>query len=58
MLQADRSLIERRGRDEATGEVMSLVGKLSGTKMGDRYQRNKPEVSEERKSKYEYNILI
>ena len=53
MLQADRSLIERRGRDEATGEVMSLVGKLSGTKMGDRYQRNKPEVSEERKSKYE-----
>lgn len=52
MLQADRSLIERRGRDEATGEVMSLVGKLSGTKMGDRFQRNKPEVSEERKSKY------
>ncbi|XP_046850049.1 U5 small nuclear ribonucleoprotein 200 kDa helicase-like [Xenia sp. Carnegie-2017] len=51
VLQADRSLIERRGRDEATGEVMSLVGKLSGTKMGDRYQRNKPEVSEERKSK-------
>ena len=54
MLQADRSLIERRGRDEATGEVVSLVGKLTGTKMGDRYQRNKPEVSEERKSKYEY----
>ncbi|CAB3996101.1 U5 small nuclear ribonucleo 200 kDa helicase, partial [Paramuricea clavata] len=51
VLQADRSLIERRGRDEATGEVVSLVGKLTGTKMGDRYQRNKPEVSEERKSK-------
>ncbi|XP_028391652.1 U5 small nuclear ribonucleoprotein 200 kDa helicase-like [Dendronephthya gigantea] len=51
VLQADRSLIERRGRDEATGEVMSLVGKLSGTKMGDRFQRSKPEVSEERKSK-------
>ena len=52
MLQADRTLIERRGRDEATGEVMSLSGKLTGTRMGDRYQRNKPEVSEERKSKY------
>lgn len=57
MLQADRSLIERRGRDEATGEVMSLVGKLSGTKMGDRYQRNKPEVSEERKSKYAFSFI-
>ena len=53
VLQADRTLIERRGRDEATGEVMSLSGKLTGTRMGDRYQRNKPEVSEERKSKYE-----
>ena len=51
MLQADRSLIERRSRDEATGEVVSLVGHLSGTKMGDKYQRTKPPVSEERKVK-------
>lgn len=51
VLQADRSLIERRGRDEATGEVVSLVGKLTGTKMGDRYKRNKPQISEERKTK-------
>lgn len=28
VLQADLRLIERRGRDEATGEVNSLVGKL------------------------------
>ena len=36
VLQADRSLIERRARDEATGEVLSLTGKLTGTRMGDR----------------------
>lgn len=36
VLQADLRLIEKRGRDEATGEVMSLTGKLVGTKMGDK----------------------
>jgi pre-mRNA-splicing helicase BRR2 len=36
VLQADRSLIERRARDEATGEVLSLTGKLLGSRMGDR----------------------
>lgn len=51
VLQADTRLIERRGRDEATGEVMSLVGKLEGSRMGDRYQRTKPKFSEERKIK-------
>jgi len=51
VLQADRSLIERRGRDEATGEVVSLVGHLGGIKMGDKYQRTKPPVSEEKKAK-------
>ncbi|XP_033632749.1 U5 small nuclear ribonucleoprotein 200 kDa helicase-like [Asterias rubens] len=51
VLQVDRSLIERRGRDEATGEVMSLVGKLVGSKMGDRAQRTKPPMQEERKIK-------
>lgn len=42
MLQADTRLIERRPRDEATGEVVSLVGKIDGLKMGDRYKRTKP----------------
>ncbi|KAF7288035.1 hypothetical protein GWI33_000089 [Rhynchophorus ferrugineus] len=51
VLQADVRLIERRSRDEATGEVMSLVGKLSNTKMGDRAQRTKPGKAEERKVK-------
>lgn len=53
VLQADIRLIERPRRDEATGEVVSLVGKLEGTKMGDRAQRSKPEKAEERKAKYE-----
>ncbi|KAJ3643308.1 hypothetical protein Zmor_026030 [Zophobas morio] len=51
VLQADVRLIERRSRDEATGEVVSLVGKLSGTKMGDRAQRTRPGKAEERKVK-------
>ncbi|GBP96187.1 Putative U5 small nuclear ribonucleoprotein 200 kDa helicase [Eumeta japonica] len=51
VLQADVRFIERPRRDEATGEVMSLVGKLEGTRMGDRYQRSKPEKTEERKAK-------
>ncbi|KAK0183321.1 hypothetical protein PV327_001372 [Microctonus hyperodae] len=53
VLQADVRLIERRSRDEATGEVMSLVGKLEGTRMGDRAKRNKPDKAEERKIKDE-----
>nr|XP_022917935.1 putative U5 small nuclear ribonucleoprotein 200 kDa helicase isoform X2 [Onthophagus taurus] len=51
VLQADVRLIERRSRDEATGEVMSLVGKLVGTRMGDRAQRSRPGKAEERKVK-------
>ncbi|KAF2353766.1 DEAD/DEAH box helicase domain [Trinorchestia longiramus] len=46
VLQADVRLIERRSKDEATGEVMSLSGKLIGTRMGDRYQRIKPQQPE------------
>ncbi|CAH0388452.1 unnamed protein product [Bemisia tabaci] len=51
VLQADIRLIERRSRDEATGEVLSLVGKLDGTRMGDRFERRKPIKAEERKVK-------
>ena len=52
MLQADTRLIERRSRDEATGEVLSLTGKLDGIKMGDKYMRSKLPRAEERKQKY------
>ena len=47
VLQADLSLIERRGRDEATGEVLSLQGHLTGMKMGDKYLRSKPPALEQ-----------
>ncbi|KAJ8667090.1 hypothetical protein QAD02_008752 [Eretmocerus hayati] len=51
VLQADVRLIERRSRDEATGEVMSLVNRLDGTKMGDRARRTKPVKADEKKVK-------
>ncbi|XP_061404387.1 U5 small nuclear ribonucleoprotein 200 kDa helicase [Lethenteron reissneri] len=51
VLQADRSLIDRTRRDEATGEVLSLVGKLTGSRMGDRAMRSKPVLLEERRAK-------
>ena len=42
VLQADTRLIEKRSRDEATGEVVSLSGNLIGSKMGDKALRTKP----------------
>jgi pre-mRNA-splicing helicase BRR2 len=52
VLQADRSLIDRRPRDEATGEVLPLTGKvLDSSRMGDKAQRSKPPQMEERKVK-------
>ncbi|XP_054766386.2 U5 small nuclear ribonucleoprotein 200 kDa helicase-like [Lytechinus pictus] len=51
VLQVDRSLVERRNRDEATGEVMSLVGKLGHSKMGDRAQRTRPPQQKEKEAK-------
>ena len=53
VLQADRSLIDRRPRDEATGEVLPITAKaLSGSRMGDKAQRTKPPMMEEKKVKY------
>eukprot|EP00794_Sanderia_malayensis_P005235 gene5235-5896_t len=51
VLQADLSLIERRARDEPTGEVLSLVGHLQGKKMGDRAQRTSAPELKEKKAK-------
>jgi pre-mRNA-splicing helicase BRR2 len=51
VLQADKSIIDKRDRDESTGEVQSLVGKLDGTRMGDRYIRTRPPAQEEVKPK-------
>ena len=42
VLQADTRLITKRDRDEATGEVSTLAGKMSGTRMGDKAIRTRP----------------
>ena len=44
-------LIEKRDKNEATGEVLSLNKRMLGTKMGDRHLRSKPAKSEEKKAK-------
>eukprot|EP00052_Salpingoeca_macrocollata_P008148 m.64806 g.64806 ORF g.64806 m.64806 type:complete len:2134 (+) comp16452_c0_seq1:64-6465(+) len=51
VLQPDRKLIDRRAKDEATGEVMSLVGRLEGSRMGERYLRTAPAEIKEKKEK-------
>lgn len=56
VLQADTRLIERRPRDEATGEVVSLSGKITGTKMGDKFVRTKPTGLNEDKDKKKKKI--
>jgi len=50
-LQTDLSLSEKRDRDEATGEVLSLQGHLSGMKMGDKYLRARPPALAEQEEK-------
>lgn len=52
MLTADRSLITRRAKDEATGEVLSLQGHTTGTRMGDKALRTKPTLMTEKSVKY------
>ena len=50
VLQADRSLIQRRDKDEATGEVQTLSapGRLDGMKMGDLAERTRPPTWDEK----------
>jgi hypothetical protein len=51
VLQADRSLIDRRNKNESTGEVTSLVGKVDSMRMGDKALRTRPANLDERKEK-------
>ncbi|KAI1287391.1 U5 small nuclear ribonucleoprotein helicase [Halotydeus destructor] len=52
VLQADTRLIERRPRDEATGEVQALSNQLKpGVRMGDRYIRTKPTNEDQKRKK-------
>jgi len=50
VLQVDFSLVDRRPKDEATGEVLSLSTRLPG-KMGDRHLRNRPPMLDEKGAK-------
>lgn len=51
VMTADRSLIDRRSRDDYTGEVMTLAGKVRLDEMGNKAQRTKPSMLEEKKAK-------
>jgi pre-mRNA-splicing helicase BRR2 len=55
VLQVDRQLVDKRSRNEATGEVKSLTGRLTGTKMGDKAirtgKKEKEELEERKKRK-------
>nr|CDS32519.1 expressed protein [Hymenolepis microstoma] len=51
VMTADRSLIDRRPRDESTGEVLSLAGKIRMDEMGSKAQRTRPNMLEEKKAK-------
>ena len=41
-------MIEKRSRDEPTGEVLPLTQSFLSTKMGDKYQRTKPKLLDEK----------
>ncbi|TGZ69988.1 hypothetical protein CRM22_003424 [Opisthorchis felineus] len=51
VLLTDRSLIDRRPRDESTGEVLSLAGRIRVQEMGHKSQRTKPPMLQEKRAK-------
>jgi hypothetical protein len=57
VINPNKDLIERRSKDEPTGEVLSLTAADIAVKMGDKYQRTKPKLLEEEQKK-KYLILI
>ena len=42
VLPVDQSMVDRRGRNEATGEALSSTGHLQGTQMDGDAQRTGP----------------
>ncbi|OAF67690.1 hypothetical protein A3Q56_04570 [Intoshia linei] len=51
VLQVDRALVDRRSRDEPTGEVLPLTSaQLRHIKMGDKVERTKPPKMNEYKN--------
>lgn len=58
VLQVDRSLVESRPRDDPTGEVLSLSGRLKQYgRMGDKFLRSKPPGVDEKRAKYNFPIF-
>ena len=51
VINPNKDLIEKRGRDEPTGEVLALTGNEIATRMGDKYQRTKPKLLENQQTK-------
>ncbi|CAL8084433.1 unnamed protein product [Calicophoron daubneyi] len=51
VLLTDRSLTDRRPRDESTGEVLTLAGKIRTQDMGHKAQRTKPLMLQEKRAK-------
>lgn len=51
VLNPDKTLIERRARDEPTGEVLSIHDQIKTYRMGDKYERTKPKLLDENKAK-------
>ena len=47
VINPNKDLIEKRSRDEPTGEVLPLTSKDMSTRMGDKYQRTRPKLLDE-----------
>ena len=51
VINPNKDLIERRSKDEPTGEVLPLTAADVAVRMGDKYQRTKPKLLEEEQKK-------
>ncbi len=47
VINPNKDLVQRRDRDEPTGEVLPLTPDELRISMGDRYQRSKPKLLDE-----------
>lgn len=58
-MQADKTLAQKRDKDEATGEVqtLSIGGRLEGMKMGDMAKRTRPSQSAKKQEPEKYMIF-
>lgn len=50
-MQVDQRLVDKRDKDEPTGEVLSLSGRIHQYEMGDKFLRSRPPRLEEKRVK-------